>query len=160
MNDFAAYREPVRAEWVDYNGHMNVAYYVLVFDHATDAVLDQLGLGESYRSDTGCSVFVGEMHVTYRREVLLGDEMIVSSRVMAHDAKRVVLYHQMACPRVGDGVAGNEVLCVHVDLATRRTAPWPATHLTRLAAAVAGQAHQPRPGGGGGAINLLGRKRP
>ena len=51
---------------------MNVAYYVLAFDHATDAVLDRLGLGEDYRRRSGCSVFVAELHVTYRDEALRG----------------------------------------------------------------------------------------
>ena len=61
------YEETVRPEWVDYNGHMNVAYYVLIFDHATDAALDQLDVGEAYRRRAGCSVFVGEMHVIIAR---------------------------------------------------------------------------------------------
>ena len=62
----------MRPEWVDYNGHMNVAYYVLIFDHATDATLDRLDVGEAYRRRAGCSVFVGEMHVIYRQELLEG----------------------------------------------------------------------------------------
>ncbi|QLH41011.1 MAG: thioesterase family protein [Defluviicoccus sp.] len=119
------YHETVRPEWVDYNGHMNVAYYVLVFDHATDATLDALGLGETYRIVHGCSVFVGDMHVTYRQEVGAGDALIVTTRLLARDAKRLILFHEMRS-NGGDGVvASNEVLCVHVDLATRRSAPWP-----------------------------------
>ncbi|MBL8666488.1 MAG: thioesterase family protein, partial [Rhodospirillales bacterium] len=119
------HREVVLREWVDYNGHMNVAYYVLAFDHATDAVLDRLGAGEAYRRASGCSVFVGEMHVNYLQEVVEGDELHVASRLLAMDEKRLVLFHEMTCPRLDGAVASNEVLCVHVDLGLRRAAPWP-----------------------------------
>ncbi|MBK8208871.1 MAG: thioesterase family protein [Rhodospirillales bacterium] len=120
------HRESVRPEWVDYNGHMNVAYYVLVFDHATDATLDQLGIGEAYRLDSGCSVFVGEMHVNYLREVVAGDELHVATRLLATDEKRLVMFHEMMCPPPARVVASNEVLCVHVDLGlTRGDGPTP-----------------------------------
>ncbi len=139
MNDgLPPHHETVQPEWIDYNGHMNVAYYVLVFDHATDAALDALGLGEAYRKDSGCSVFVGDMHVTYRQEVGGGDALVVTTRALAHDDKRLILFHEMRCAGTPDGlVASNEVLCVHVDLATRRSAPWPPAGISALERAVA-----------------------
>ena len=106
------YEETVRPEWVDYNGHMNVAYYVLIFDHATDATLDRLDVGEAYRRRAGCSVFVGEMHVNYRQEVLQGDELAIATRLLAFDERRLVLFHEMTCSRFEKPVASNEVLCV------------------------------------------------
>ena len=87
------HRETVRPEWVDYNGHMNVAYYALVFDHGTDNVLEHLGLGRHYRDSTGRSVFVVESHVTYEAEVLVGDAVAVTSRVMGCNGKRLHLFH-------------------------------------------------------------------
>jgi acyl-CoA thioester hydrolase len=150
------YSEVVRPEWVDYNGHMNVAFYVLVFDHATDAALDRLMLGEEYRRQSGCSVFVGEMHVTYRQEVLEGDELTVATRLIAGDDRRLVLFHEMSWSRLAGPVAGNEVLCVHVDLATRRPAPWPASAAETLARALASQARLPRPKQAG-RVRLAGR---
>src|SRR5512132_128675 len=156
----AAWRhgEVVRPEWVDYNGHMNVAFYVLVFDHATDAALDRLMLGEEeYRRQSGCSVFVGEMHVTYRREVLEGDELTVATRLLAGDDRCLVLFHEMSCPRFATPVAGNEVLCVHVDLGTRRSAPWPASATETLARALASQARASPPKQAGRSIRLLSR---
>lgn len=149
------HREVVRPEWVDYNGHMNVAFYVLVFDHATDAALDRLLLGDDYRRQTGCSVFVGEMHVTYRQEVMEGDELTVATRLLASDDRRLVLFHEMSCPRFSAPVAGNEVLCVHVDLGTRRAAPWPAAATERLARVVSSQARLPPPKHAGRSIRLL-----
>lgn len=150
----AVHVETVRPDWVDYNGHMNVAYYMLVFDHATDAVLDWLDLGEAYRRRSRGSVFVGEAHVTYEREVNAGDRLSVSSRVLAFDGKRVIVFHEM---RGDDGealVASNEVLCLHVDLDTRRTAPIPAAAAERIERAVAAQAEAPRPSRAGRTIGL------
>ena len=83
-------------QWVDYNGHMNVAYYVLIFDHATDATLDRLDVGEAYRRRAGCSVFVGEMHVNYRQEVLRG-RACDRYTLLAFDERRLVLFHEMTC---------------------------------------------------------------
>ena len=78
---------------------MNVAYYVLIFDHATDAALDRLDVGEAYRRRAGCSVFVGEMHVNYRQEVVEGDALTVGTRLLAMDERRLVLFHEMTCSR-------------------------------------------------------------
>jgi acyl-CoA thioester hydrolase len=149
------HRETVRPEWVDYNGHMNVAYYVLVFDHATDAALDHLGLGEAYREANGCSVFVGDMHVTYRQEVGAGDRLTVTTRPLARDDRRLILFHEMTSDGIQDGyVASNEVLCVHVDLTTRRSAPWPPAGAEALARAVAADAANPPPRSAGRSVRL------
>jgi acyl-CoA thioester hydrolase len=139
------HRERVRPEWVDYNGHMNVAFYVLVFDHATDAVCDWLDLGEDYRRDAGCSVFVGEMHVKYLQEVVEGDELVVATHVLESDDKRLVLHHEMSCPRLSGPIASNEVLCVHVDLSTRRSTRWPAAAAGKIACVQAPHAIEPPP---------------
>jgi acyl-CoA thioester hydrolase len=154
------HRETVRPEWIDYNGHMNVAYYVLIFDHATDAALDGLGLGELYRKQSGCSVFVGEMHVNYRQEITEGDDATVATRLLATDERRLVLFHEMSCARFATPVAGNEVLCVHVDLATRRPVPWPAGAVETLSRALAGQARLPAPKLAGRSISLSPRSLP
>lgn len=129
----------VRPEWVDYNGHMNVAYYVLIFDQATDAALDRFGLGEDYRRKTGCSVFVGEMRVRYLRELREGEAVEVMTRLLGSDEKRVLLFHEMRRPGDGRPAADTEVLCLHVDLGSRRTAVWPREVQERLASAVATQ---------------------
>lgn len=156
--DGVRHRERVRPEWVDYNGHMNVAFYVLAFDHATDAVLDSLGAGEDYRRASGCSVFVGEMHVNYLQEVVEGDELHIATRLLAMDEKRLVMVHEMTCPRFAGVVASNEVLCVHVDLGQRRAVPWPEALAGDLQRAVAGQAHLPPPERSGRAVRLRRRK--
>ena len=152
------HREIVRPEWVDYNGHMNVAYYVLVFDHATDAVFDRMDLGKAYRETTGCSLFVGEAHVTYEQEASAGDRLRVTSRILGFDGKRIILYHEMERDD-GDGlIATNEVLCLHVDLASRRTAPLPAAAVERIRRATVSDGAVSRPLRAGRAIGLNTRR--
>jgi acyl-CoA thioester hydrolase len=113
-------------------------------------------VGEAYRRRAGCSVFVGEMHVNYRQEVLQGDALTIGTRLLAVDERRLVLFHEMACSRFENPIASNEVLCVHVDLATRRPASWPADAAERLAREFAGQSHLPQPKLAGRGIRLAG----
>ncbi len=112
--------EPVQPAWIDYNGHMNVAYYVLAFDHATDAVLDAVGLGAAYAERSGMSIFVADMHVAYRREVHEGDMLGFESRLIGFDDKRIHLFHTMIGGNSPEPAATNEIMCVHVDLESRR----------------------------------------
>lgn len=148
------HRETVRPEWVDYNGHMNVAYYVLVFDHGTDNVLDHLGIGRRYCESTGRSMFVVESHVTYEAEVLAGDGLRVTSRVLGCDGKRLHLFHAMHREKDGRLAATNELMFVHVDLGARRAAPFPDDARVRIEAAIAAQSAAPPPPQAGRAIAL------
>ncbi|MEQ9361593.1 MAG: thioesterase family protein [Rhodospirillales bacterium] len=132
------HRETVQPDWIDYNGHMNLAYYVLVFDHATDALQDTVGLDAAYRAKTGGSIFVVEAHLTYDNEVTLGEEMRVRTRVLGVDGKRLHLFHERFAGDDDRLAATNELMILHVDLASRRTAPFPPpvlAHLERLKAA-------------------------
>jgi len=126
--------ETVSEDWIDYNGHMNVAYYVLIFDHATDAVLAHFGLGDEYRAQTGGSVFVVESHVTYRKEVLAGVRVSVDSLVLDSDSKRLHLFHEMRESGTDIILATNELMIVHVGLATRKVSPFPISALAQIEA--------------------------
>ena len=120
------HREIVRPEWIDYNGHMNVAYYSLVFDHATDAVLDQFGIGPTDYVPRGAgSMFVVEAHLTYDREVRLGDTLNVETRLLGLDAKRLHLFHTMTHDAEGFLVATTEIMLLHVDQVRRRSSAMP-----------------------------------
>jgi acyl-CoA thioester hydrolase len=111
------YRAPVEAAWIDYNGHMNLAYYVLMFDRATDALFDRLGLGAEYRQRTNHSLFVIETHVTYEREVKIGDMLRFTTQLIDGDAKRLHIFHTMHHAAAGYRAATTELLVLHVDLA-------------------------------------------
>ncbi len=128
---WAEHRDHVRPEWLDGNGHMNLAYYVLVFDRGTDAWLDSAGLGSAYRAATGRSVFAVEMHTIYRAEVAGGAELLVRTGCVEATGKRLHLMHELHAG--GREAALQEVLFLHVDLATRRSAPLPEVDAARLA---------------------------
>jgi len=119
---------------------MNLAYFSLICDHATDAVMEWLDLGRTYREQTGGSIFVVEAHLTYDREVSAGDEMRVETLAMECGAKKMRLFHRLLHAGSGEQAATNEALILHVDLNTRRVAPWPADGMERIRGLVA--AHQ------------------
>ena len=118
-------RETVRAEWTDYNGHMNLAYFVLVFDLATDGFYAGFGLGEEYCRRTNHSTFAVESHTAYLAEVLADTTVRCTTQLLGFDEKRMHYFHRMY--REVDGVlaATMELMAVHVDLGTRRVGPMP-----------------------------------
>lgn len=120
------YRGPVQAEWIDYNGHMNIAYYVVAFDRATDALFDRLDLGRDYVGRTNCSAFVMEMHINYERELKRGDPLRIAVQLIDADAKRLHLFHSMYHAEAGFRAATVEMLLLHVELDGPRSAPFPA----------------------------------
>jgi acyl-CoA thioester hydrolase len=127
------HEERVRPEWLDYNDHMNVAYYVMVFDHASEAFVEYLGMGAEYTRVTGGSWVVLEAHNTFRRELRRDDPLRVATQVLGFDAKRVHLFHTLHHATQGYPAATAELMLMHVDLAARRSSPFPATVLERLA---------------------------
>ncbi|HRD62934.1 MAG TPA: thioesterase family protein, partial [Nocardioides sp.] len=87
MPDPVVWREPVLDEWIDYNGHLSEPYYVLVFGHATDAVMDAVGLGPEYREANDASLYTVEAHVRYLDEVSAGADLEVRSSVIGATGK-------------------------------------------------------------------------
>src|SRR4051794_3971989 len=89
------WREPVQQAWIDYNGHLSEAYYVLVLGHATDAVMDRVGLGPSYRESRQASLFTVEAHIRYLEQVSAGAELEVRSSVIGATGKLLRLWHEL-----------------------------------------------------------------
>ena len=139
------HEERVPAQWIDYNGHMNVACYVIAFDHATDKMLDLLDLGVDYVKRTNCSTFVLETHVTYVRELKLDDPLHCHLRMLDVDGKRLHYYFEMFHDREGYLAATSEQILLHVDLRTRRAAPMPEIARGRAEALRLAQAGLSRP---------------
>ncbi len=139
------YRAVVEPEWIDYNGHMNVAYYVLVFDRATDAFLDYLGLDEALREAAGSSTFSVEAHITYQREVVEGDPLRFTTQLLGYDEKRIHYLHHMYHAEAGFLASTIEWMTLHVDLRARKVGPMPAQVRTRLAEVMASHAGLPPP---------------
>lgn len=146
------WREVTKPDWIDYNGHLNVAYYTLIFDHAVDTFRSSVGLDDAYRDATGGSTFTVEQHITWDREVMEGDEVRVESRLLGYDEKRFHHYHEMY--HVADGYLASttEFLSLHIDLTVRRVTPMPADILDRLAALWESHRDLPRPENAGRVI--------
>ena len=122
----------VLPEWIDINGHMNVAYYVLAFDLGVDALWERLGITTEYIKTTKCSTFAAECHVTYQRELKEGDPYRVTSQILAYDEKRIHQFQRMTHAGENNLAATAEWINLHVNLTTRRVTPFPETVLSAL----------------------------
>ncbi len=154
---FDAYRDVVRPEWIDHNGHMNMGYYLVVFDFATDEWLSWVGLDALHRRSRRVTTFCLEAHVTYHREVRAGDPLRFTTRLVAHDAKRIHYFHEMHHAVEGYLAATNELMSLHVSEATRRSASMAPEILERLALVQAVHDRLPRPPQVGRTIGLAAR---
>ncbi|MEZ5584322.1 MAG: thioesterase family protein [Candidatus Competibacteraceae bacterium] len=148
------YHGIVPPEWIDYNGHMNIAYYVLAFDRATDALMEYLGMGQAYREQARCSNFVVETHVNFQRELKMGDRLAVTTQVLGFDSKRIHYFHQMFDEQQNKLVATTELMLIHVDLTQRRSVPMPPTIMDRLNAVMTQHLLLPRPPQAGRVIGI------
>ncbi len=151
------FRTVVRPEWIDYNGHMNVAYYVLAFDHAIDVFYDALGLGRSYAESGLGSMFALALKVDYVREVREGDPLVIRTWLVDADHKRIHYAQTMEHAEQGYLAARKEGLSIHVDLASRRSAPFSPEQLSRIEALWKRQGARERPDWVGQVIGIRGR---
>jgi acyl-CoA thioester hydrolase len=142
---FDGHRDRVRAEWIDHNGHMNMGFYLVVFDFATDEFFRWIGLDADHRRANGVTTFALEAHVTYHREVREGDPLRFTTLLLEHDAKRLYYFHQMFHAEDGYLAATNELMSLHVSEETRRGAPMAPEILETLRAIQAAHDRAPRP---------------
>lgn len=124
----------VRPEWVDHYGHMNMGFYLVVFDMATDQLWPSLGLGPAFHA-RGLGTFAAEAWVNYVREVREGMPLACTNQVLAFDEKRLIAVHRMHHATEGWIAAENEVLYLCMDMGLRKVGAWPADVLARFAAA-------------------------
>ena len=134
---------PIRAEWIDYNGHLRDAYYGLIFSEAVDALMDRVGLDASYRARTGGTLYTVEMHLHYLQEVKETDTVIVTIRLLGVDSKRIHAALELLRAGHTEVAAAAEVMLLHVRQHEGKvvTAPLPAevsAALATLSAAGAG----------------------
>jgi acyl-CoA thioester hydrolase len=124
--------EPVLDGWIDYNGHLSEAYYVLVLGHATDEVMDTVGLGPAYRQSSGASLYTVEAHIRYLDQVGPGEQLEVRSWVVGATSKLLWIWHELWA--AGTLRATEEILGLHVDSAA--SAPFPDDIAAAVQAAV------------------------
>lgn len=120
---------------IDYNGHLNVAYYRMAFDQGTDVLFAHLGLGaEDYNPRANATLMVVEDHTRYHAELRLGESYRILAQLVGHAAKTIHYFMYMENLDRGGLAATHEELALHVDLATRRASPLPAEVLPTLEA--------------------------
>lgn len=112
--------------WVDYNGHLNQAYYSVLFDRAIDHTLIPAGLGPDYVTKRQSSYMTVESHLCFVRELMVTDSVRVAARVLDVDDKRLHMFCEMQHATDGWLACTSEWMFLHIDMRQRRTAPWPA----------------------------------
>ena len=147
-------RGKVLPEWIDINNHMNVAYYVLVFDQGVDSLWHHFGLTDEYIRTHGGSTFAVEAHVTWQREISEADPYVITSQILAYDEKRIHQFMRMYHADEHYLSATAEWMNLHVDLKVRRVAPWPDEIRKLIAKFVAEQGAQPWPDEAGKKMNI------
>jgi acyl-CoA thioester hydrolase len=135
------FRGRVLPEWVDYNGHLRDAFYLLIFSLATDELMNQIGLDEAGRKASGNSLFTLECHLNYLHEVKQDTSVTVLTQILGHDSKRLQVYHSLYREGFDEPVAANEQMLLHVDMAGPRSAPFGPALRERIATLA--QSHQP-----------------
>jgi len=129
--DLSLHETVVRPEWVDYNGHMSEAYYVLIFGNATDAFYDHIGMDDTYRSREKISVYTLEAHIRYLIEAHSGQHLRIATRVLSHDEKRLRLHHTML-DNDARVLAVTEIAALHVDTTVPKGCNFHAAPLARI----------------------------
>ena len=147
----------VEPQWIDYNGHLNMAYYNVLFDRAVDEVYEVIGCGLPYLQQTRHSTLTAETHVRYLRELHAGDPVKVSFQLIDFDAKRMHYFEQLWHAEQGWLSATSENMVLHVDMTAKKTAPFPDFIASRLAKMKAAHAHLPIPEGAGRRIAMPGK---
>jgi len=137
----------IEPQWIDYNGHLNMAYYNGMFDRAIGEFWLELGIGPAYMNTRHGSTFTAECHVRYVREIHLGDPLQVSVLLLGADEKRLHTFEELRHAKQGWLSATSENMSVHIDISSRRTAPFPPDIMARIAAVADAHAAAPRPEG-------------
>jgi acyl-CoA thioester hydrolase len=122
----------IEKQWIDYNGHFNMAYYNVLFDRDSDVALAFLGLGPEYVKRTGNSYFTLEAHVSYLRELHVDDTVVISTQILDFDAKRLHYVQTMRHATQGWTACITENIVMHVDMVTKKSSPMPADVLAKI----------------------------
>lgn len=147
----------VEPGWIDYNGHLNMAYYNVLIDRSVDEAFSLVGLGPDYAKHRGHSFFTAEAHVRYLRELQAGEVVRTTIRLIDYDDKRIHFFAELYHAHEGWMSATSEQLALHVNMAARKVAPLPDDVLGRLAAMKAAHAALPAPEGIGRRIGMAKR---
>ena len=143
----------IEKDWIDYNGHLNMAYYNVLFDRCSDDAFEAMGLGPDYAAIRRMTIYTAEVHVCYVRELHLGDSVTVTFQLLDHDDKRLRAYQEI---RHSEGwlAATSESLSLHIDMSGPKVAPFPVDVMEKIEVLRAAHAELPAPERAGRAIGI------
>ena len=144
----------LKPQWIDYNGHLNVAYYNVLFDRAVDEFYELIGLGPAYLERTGHSTMVVEAHVRYLRELKLEDPVRVTVQLLDYDAKRMHLFEELRHASENWISATSENMTLSVDMTAKKVAPFHDSVLRLLEPMKIAHAALPMPDGAGRSVGM------
>ena len=144
----------IEPQWIDYNGHLNMAYYNVIMDRSIDELFAAMGMGPNYLKERNGSTMTAECHVRYVREVHLGDPLQVSAYVIAADDKRLHTFEELRHATEGWVSATSENMTLHIDMNVRKVAPFPSDIAERVRAVAEAHARLPRPVGSGRRVEM------
>lgn len=150
---YAAAREVVRPEWIDYNGHMTDSRYMQVFGDAMDVLYRRVGVDEAYRQG-GHMFYTVESHISYHTEARVNEPIYVSTHILGLDSKRLHVFHRLLRERDHEIVASCEQMHLHVDTHAHKAATMRPEVQTRLQTLHDTQATLPRPAQAGRRIAM------
>ena len=153
QSPFVSQPMEIEKDWIDYNGHLNMAYYNVLFDRGADAAFELMGLGPDYARDRRLTIYTAEIHVCYVQELHLGHSVTVSFQLLDHDDKRLRAYQEI---RHADGwlAATSEVLSLHIDMSGPKVAPFPPDIMAKIEALSTAHAGLPMPERAGRSIAI------
>ncbi|MFT7597296.1 MAG: acyl-CoA thioester hydrolase [Acidimicrobiales bacterium] len=155
---FVGLTTEIKPEWIDFNGHFNAGYYMVVFDDAVTEWMNFVGLTKPHRAEHDVTTFSVEGHITYDRELPEGAPVEIRTQLLGWDAKKIHCIHFMHHRDEGWLAATNELMSLHISNATRRSAPMAPEVQQRLAAIQAAHATLPLPAQAGRVISVSARR--
>ncbi len=150
----------IHPEWIDFNGHLNMAYYMVLFDQTSDSAFSSLGMPPTYKSKRGLTLYTAEAHIRYVREVHLDDPITCTFQLIAHDAKRLHSWQELRHSDDGWLAATCEMMTLHIDTAGPKVAPMPDDVAEQVNEMQAAHAKLQVPDGMNGSIRVPGYDYP
>ena len=144
----------VEPQWIDHNGHLNMAYYNVLFDRAVDEAYELVGLGPAYKRRRRGTTFTAEVHVRYLRELHVDQPVRVTFQLIDFDRKRMHFFEQLFHATEGWVSATSENLALHIGIEERKSAPFPDEVAERLALMKAAHAMLPLPEAAGRRVSM------
>ncbi len=143
----------IQKDWIDYNGHLNMAYYNVLFDKCADEAFELMGMGPAYAKDRRLTVYTAEVHVCYVQELHLSHSVIGTFQLLDCDNKRLRSYHEL---RHVDGwlAATSEILTLHIDMSGPKVSPFPPDVQEKVDAMRAAHVALPMPERAGRSIGI------